>query len=170
MRGGIVRSAAAEGEPCCSAEVLLVVPEIYFTSHTCPYIFTLFKKSNAWKPLINWLGGPNISTCLTYGVRSQGPQRAGVNLVLEIWVIKPSLMWPFSFPHPNHATSVHGLYGECQHGSGMHGLPARGCHQQNLWLGEVPGLQGGRAQFGSLALKPILRVSLSLGGSLEGDR
>lgn len=170
MRGGIVSSAAAEEEPCCSAEVLLVVPEIYFTPHTYPYVFTLFKKSDFWKPLINWLGGPNISTCLTYGVRSQGPQGAGVNLVLEIWVIGPSLMKLFSFPHPNHATSVHGLHGEWQHGPGIHGLPDRGCHQQNLWLGEVPGLRGGRAQFGSLALIPILYVSLSLGGSLEGDR
>lgn len=170
MRGGIVSSAAAEGEPCCSAEVLLVVPEIYFTPHTYPYIFTLFKKSNAWKPPINWLREPNTSTCLTYGVRSQGPQGARINLVLEIWVIRPSLMQPFFFPHPHHATSVHGLHVECQHGPGIHGLPDRGCHQQNLWLGEVPGLQGGRANFGSLALKPILCVSLSLGGSLEGDR
>ena len=58
-------------------------------------------------------------------------------------------MQPFSFPCPNHATSVHGLYGECQHGPGIHGLPDRGRHQQNLWLGEVPGLQGGTPSLGA---------------------
>lgn len=75
----------------------------------------------------------------------------------------------FSLPCSNHAPSVHGLHAECQHGPGIQRLPDRSCHQQNLWLGEDPGMMEAESSLGP-QLQKQTSLLLSSGGGLESDR
>lgn len=128
------------------------VPEVAQGYSACSPTFTSsppLKKSGAQKPPVNSLGGPSASPCLRGGAGGQGRDQSSSGRR-----VRASLMRCFYFPRPNPATSVHGVHGERQHGPGLHGLPDRGRHQQDLRLGEALGSRAGAPSVGAWLQDP----------------